>query len=58
MIVSHALKHENTAKATWISICTFSRLFILGFINQHAQVFENLSRLATPFGGSILDRSN
>ena len=56
MQLSHALKHENKTKATWISICTFSRLFILGLIHQYAQSFESLTRLATPFGGNILAR--
>ena len=53
---SHALKHENQVEATWISICTFSRLFILGFIHQYAQSFEGLSRLTTPFGGNVIVR--
>ncbi len=57
MVLSHALKHENKAKATWISICTFSRLFILGFINHNALVFESLARISSPFGGNVLDRN-
>ena len=57
MKLSHALKHENKAKATWISICTFSRLAILNFINRNELAFESFARISTPFGGSILSRS-
>ncbi|MVM31339.1 hypothetical protein GO755_14945 [Spirosoma sp. HMF4905] len=56
MKFSHALKHENKAQATWISICTFSRLFILGFIDRNALAFESLTRLSSPFGGNIRSR--
>lgn len=53
---SYVLKIENKAQNTWIRICTFSRLSILGFINRNALAFENLARTATPFGGSILSQ--
>ncbi len=55
---SYALKHENRAIATWISICTFTRLFIYGFIHQNAFAFESLTRLSTPFGGNVLPVKN
>ncbi|WP_460911463.1 hypothetical protein [Spirosoma areae] len=54
MHASLTVKQENKAKATWISICTFSRLFVLGFIQQNGFVFESFSRLSAPFGGSLL----
>ena len=57
MKLLHALKRKNKAKALWISICTFFRLFTLGFINRNTLVFEGLTRLSAPFGGSILSRS-
>lgn len=56
MKVSHTLKQENKIKATWISICTFSRLSILSFIHRNALAFEGLARLSAPFGGSIRAR--
>jgi hypothetical protein len=54
MKATHVLKHNNIAKATWISICTFTRLFVTGFIQQNAFVFENLLRVGSPFGGNVL----
>lgn len=51
---SHTLKIENGAQSTWIRICTFSRLYILGFINRNASAFEGLTRAGMPFGGSLL----
>jgi len=56
MKISNTLKQENKAAMIWISICTFYRLLIFGFIRQNALVFTNLARSSTPFGGSIRAR--
>lgn len=54
MELTQAYKHKNKAKATVISICTFSRLYALGFIEANRDVFDGLIRAATPFGGNCL----
>jgi hypothetical protein len=56
MQTSNILKHENKAKATWISICTFLRLVVLVFIGKNGIVFEGLIRAATPFGSNLAQR--
>jgi hypothetical protein len=54
MELTQAYKHKNRTKATLISVWTFSRQYLLGFINSNATVFESLVRFTTPFGGNWL----
>ncbi|RIV22448.1 hypothetical protein DYU11_15645 [Fibrisoma montanum] len=54
MELTQAYKHKNKAKATVVSVCTFSRLYALGFIAANRVVFDGLVRAATPFGGNCL----
>ena len=57
MELTQAINYQDKAKATWISICTFLRLYILGFISRNAPVFEGLTRAGAPFGGNCLPRT-
>lgn len=54
MELTQAYKHKNKTKAAFISVWTFSRLYLLGSIKSNALVFDSLVRLSTPFGGNWL----
>jgi hypothetical protein len=51
---SYTIHKENKVKAMSVSFWTFSRLFVLGFIEHNPAIFAGLCRLSTPFGGNIL----
>ncbi|WP_157816050.1 hypothetical protein [Spirosoma pollinicola] len=44
----------NRSTTTLASLRVSLRKSVLTFINQHAGVFETLSRTQAPFGGSLL----
>jgi len=54
---SYTLNQGNKVKAIVISICTFSRLFIAGFVQHNADIFEGILRMTTPFGGNLRTRN-
>lgn len=50
----NVLNTENKVQSIWIRICTFSRLYILHFVEQNGLSFDGLTHAATPFGGNLL----
>ena len=51
------LTHIYKNNITRTNFRVWFRQFLLAFINEHADVFEALSRQATPFGGNWLTDS-